>query len=254
MQPDLRNVTLVAVSSVALEATMAALEASLSRARFGRALLLSDVRPPGQANTGIEWRAIPSIRSRTDYSRFMLHCLSDYVESSYALCVQWDGFVLNSEAWDPHFLEFDYIGAVWPHFDDANNVGNGGFSLRSKRLLDACRDLPFDGSYPEDVLISRVCRHTLEERGLRFATEDVARRFAYERTKPTGREFGFHGAFNLVRYLSPAKAADLFSSLDPGVLTRSEHKELLRWAVQRGYARLALAIFLRLRRLGSVPH
>lgn len=249
MQPDLSDVTLVAVSSVALEATTAALETSLRRARFARAVLLTDSPRPGLASPAIEWIKIPAIRSRTDYSRFMLHNLADYVDTSHALCVQWDGFVLSGQAWDPGFLQFDYIGAVWPHFHDRNNVGNGGFSLRSKRLLDACRDLPFDGSQPEDILISRLCRKTLEDRGIRFAPEEVARRFSYERTEPTGQEFGFHGAFNLVRYLSPSKAAGLFSSLEPGLLTRSEHIELLRWALRRGYGRLALAIFLRLNRL-----
>lgn len=248
MPPDLSNVTIVAVSSVALEATVAALERSLRQARFGRAVLLSDTRPPASASRAIEWRKIPRIESRSDYSKFMLRHLAEHVETSHALCVQWDGFVLDGEAWDPRFLEFDYIGAVWPQFADGYNVGNGGFSLRSKRLLEACRDLPFDGSQPEDVVISRLCRPALEERGIRFAPEEVARKFAYERTEPTGREFGFHGAFNLVRYLSPAKAANVFSALEPGLLTRNEHMELLRWALRRGYVRLAFAIVLRLRR------
>lgn len=254
MQPDLSDVTLVAVSSVALEATVAALESSLKRASFRQTVLLSDSPPPRQANAAIEWRQIPPIRSRTDYSRFMLRHLADHIETSHALCVQWDGFVLNGDAWDPQFLEFDYIGAVWPHFDDGKNVGNGGFSLRSKRLLDACGDLPFDGSCQEDIVISRLFRQHLQERGIRFAPEEVARRFSYERTKPTGREFGFHGAFNLVRYLSPAKAANLFRTLEPGVLTRREHMELLRWALRRRYGRLALAIVLRLAPAGSALH
>lgn len=248
MPPDLSNVTLVAVSSLALQATVAALESSASRARFGRTILLSDRRPAGPANTQIEWREIPSIRCRADYSRFMLRDLSHHVETSHALCVQWDGFVLNGGAWDPRFLDFDYIGAVWPHFDDGKTVGNGGFSLRSKRLLDACRDLPFDAAQAEDIVISRLCRPALEQRGMRFAPEEVARSFSYERTKATGREFGFHGAFNLVRYLSPAKATDLFRSLEPNLLTRSEHMELLRWALRNGNWRLARAILSRLAR------
>ena len=30
------------------------------------------------------------------------------------------------------FLEFDYIGAPWPHL--RNQIGNGGFSLRDKHV------------------------------------------------------------------------------------------------------------------------
>ena len=217
-------------------------------ARFARALFLSDREPGAITGTGIEWRRIEPIHSRSDYSRFMLRELAHHVDTTHALCVQWDGFVLDGRAWQPCFLDYDYIGAVWPQFDDGHNVGNGGFSLRSKRLLEACRELPFDGSQPEDVFISRDCRHALEGQGICFAPQEVARHFSYERTECTGAEFGFHGAFNLVRYLSPPKAADLFRSLEPSLLTRSEHWELLRWALLRGRGRLALAIVARLLR------
>ncbi len=83
----------------------------------------------------------------------MLRDLASHVETSHALCIQWDGYVLRGQAWDPAFLTYDYIGAPWPHFSDGHNVGNGGFSLRSRRLLEACRQLPFDGQTAEDVVI-----------------------------------------------------------------------------------------------------
>lgn len=245
-RPDLTDITILAVTSIAHEATVAALERSMAQIRFGRALLLSDKPPPDCSKNCIEWRKIPTLRSRSDYSRFMLRDLADHVETTHALCIQWDGFVLNGDAWDPRFTEFDYIGAVWPHFADGKNVGNGGFSLRSLRLLEACRSLPFDGSDQEDIVIARTCRAELEHRGLRFAPEQLARTFAFERIPPTGREFGFHGAFNLVRYLAPAEALSVFRSLEAGVLTYNEHMELLRWAMKRGRFALALAILFRL--------
>jgi hypothetical protein len=253
VRPNLQQVTLVAVSGVAIEPTLAALEKSMNEARFAKVLFLSDREPEAVTGTGIEWRRIDPIRNRSDYSRFMLRGIADHVETTHALCVQWDGFVLDGKAWEPRFVDYDYIGAVWPQFHDGHNVGNGGFSLRSKRLLEACRELPFDGSQPEDVFISRECRHALEEQGIRFAPEEIARQFSYERTECTGEEFGFHGAFNLVRYLSPSKAADLFRSLEPSLLTPSEHWELLRWALLRGRGMLALAIASRLlrRQLGT---
>jgi hypothetical protein len=162
------------------------------------------------------------------------------------LCIQWDGFVLRGEAWDPAFLDYDYIGAPWPHFRDAYNVGNGGFSLRSRRLLEACKELPFDRSELEDVLICRRWRPQLEQQGIRFAPERIAQRFAYERTIPTGDEFGFHGAFNLVPLLRPAEALRLFRSLEPAMLARSERWQLLRWAVRHGRLSLALEMLRRL--------
>jgi len=251
VRPMLNDVTLVAATSIAIPATVRALERSLDQAGFERVLLLSDRPPEGYDQLAdrraVEWQPIAPLRSKIDYSLFMLRRLADYVTTRHALCIQWDGYVLNGAAWSPHFLDYDYIGAVWPHFSDGKSVGNGGFSLRSRKLLEACRHLPFDGLLPEDVVIGRLHREELEQGGIRFAPEPVARGFAYERTAPDGLEFGFHGAFNLVRHLSHDEALELFRSLEPQALTRDEHLELLRWALRRGHARLAFAIALRLR-------
>ena len=217
----------------------------MRQANFAKVILLSD-QPPQTADRAIEWRKIEHLSSRAEYSRFMLRELCQHIETDHALCVQWDGFVLNGEAWDGDFLNYDYIGAVWPHYQDNYNVGNGGFSLRSRRLLDACLDLPVDGAVAEDVTISRACRPELESKGIRFAPEAIARRFSYERTPPLGREFGFHGAFNLVRYLATGEAVQLFRSLEPNVLAKSEHYELFRWAVSRGRMPLAMTMLGRL--------
>jgi hypothetical protein len=244
-RPNLTSVTLVAVTSVALTATIGALRSSMAQARFAHALLLSDRSPPTN-ETGIEWRQIEPIRSRADYSSFMLRDLVRHVATPHVLCVQWDGYVLDGSAWDPAFLEFDYIGAPWPQFSDGFNVGNGGFSLRSRRLLEACTELPFDGGVAEDVLICRLYRRQLEEQGFRFASESVARRFSFERNAPRGDEFGFHGSFNLVKLVPTEAALQLFRTLEPHVLARSERHELFRWALARGRLKLAVSILDRL--------
>lgn len=244
-RPALPGVTLVAVTSVALPATVDALSASMRQVDFGEVLLLSD-RQPSNSLGRIRWRAIERIASRADYSRFLLRELAHHITTSHALCIQWDGFVLNGNAWDERFLDFDYIGAVWPQFHDDFNVGNGGFSLRSRRLLEKCKDLPFDGSEAEDLVICRRYRERLEEHGLRFAPEVVANRFAYERTLRKGGEFGFHGALNLVRNLPSAEALRLFRSLESKMLTKNERLEIFRWALTHGRARLALTMLGRL--------
>jgi hypothetical protein len=244
-RPVLTNVTLVAVTSVAVHATVEALQASLQQVEFGKALLLSD-RPSPASNPSVEWRPIKPLRSRADYSRFMLRELATHIETSHALCVQWDGFVLNGSAWNPRFLDYDYIGAVWPHFRDGLNVGNGGFSLRSRRLLTACQSLPFDGAESEDIVIGRTCRAVLEGQGIRFAPEALARTFAYERTRLSGTEFGFHGAFNLVRLLGDQASRELFATIEPHMLARTERAEIMRWAFAHGHFRLALEMLFRL--------
>jgi hypothetical protein len=249
-RPDLRQVTLVAVTSIALRATVEALQASMEQARFGRVLLLSDQPPAEGTNPAIEWYRIEPLVSRAEYAPFMLHKLAEYVTTSHVLTIQWDGFVLRGDAWDPSFLDYDYVGALWPQFGDRHRVGNGGFSLRSKRLLERCRHLPWDGHSGEDVVICRGYRPLLEEYGIRFAPEEVARRFSYERTPPTGHEFGFHGIFNLVRLRSPKRRQQLLADLETQVLARSEQMEVLRWALKRGDFRLAHVLIRRLRAAG----
>ncbi len=244
-RPHLTDVTLVAVTSVALQATVDALLASMRQADFGEVLLLSD-KTPADLDPLISWRRIDRLSSRADYSRFMLCGLAEHISTSHALCIQWDGFVLKGSAWKAEFLDYDYIGAVWPHFHDSYNVGNGGFSLRSRRLLNACRNLSFDPHDGEDVIICRLQRSLLEEQGIRFASEEVARRFSYERTEPSGREFGFHGVFNLVEHLPRDHALHLLRSLEPGMLARNERWELLRWALAHGQIRLAVTVLNRL--------
>ncbi|WP_174297877.1 DUF5672 family protein [Sphingomonas bacterium] len=245
--PFLPDVTLVAVTSVALLQTVRAIELSLEQARFGAVFLIGDQPPPPRTSDRIGWRRVAPIASHAAYSRFMLHELRHHVATSHVLCVQWDGYVLDGRGWDGGFLDYDYIGAPWPQFDDGHVVGNGGFSLRSKRLLDACHALGIDAA-PEDVAICRTHRSALEDGfGIRFAPEDVARRFAFERHPCSGAEFGFHGVFNLARLVGPRQMDDIIAHLDPAVLNRREHRELLRFALRRGRLGLARTILRRLR-------
>lgn len=244
---DLPDVTLVAVTSVALPQTIRAMRLSLDQIRFGAVVLLSDQPPPADSPAVIEWRRIAPLPSRDAYSRFMLTELYRHVETDHVLCVQWDGYVLDARNWLPAFLDYDYIGAPWPHFDDGHDVGNGGFSLRSRRLLDACVALGIDGS-PEDVAICRRHRDRLERQyAIRFAPQAHARRFAYERHAPRGGEFGFHGLFNLIDLVDAPVFAKLVEELDPGVASLAEHRELIGLALRRRRFGLARLLWRRLR-------
>jgi hypothetical protein len=121
---------------------------------------------------------VPRIGSKAEYSRFMVESLPRLVKGvgGHVLVVQRDGVVANPDAWEPGFLDYDYVGAPWPD----GVVGNGGFSLRSARLLAALPELgPCQG--PEDEHICRVHRAELESMGMRFAPREVAARFSWER-------------------------------------------------------------------------
>jgi hypothetical protein len=224
-RPDLRAVTLCAADSAYVPLTTRALRLCTANCDFGDAVLLSDAAPAGPFRTV----AIPPLRSRDDYSAFMLRGLAGHVATSHALVVQWDGYVATPAAWDPAFLDYDYIGAPWGRYTDGMDVGNGGFSLRSRRLLDALQDQRFTPApgVPEDELIGRVWRPALErEHNIRFAPPGIAARFAYERALPGGPTFGFHGLFNLWRHLDDDGLIAVVALLPAEMLTRREYAEL----------------------------
>lgn len=236
---QLPQVTLVAASSVALAATQHALQHSMAQVDFGSVLMLSDQRP-ARLGDGIEWRAIAPLGSRAAYSCFMLHGLADHVKTDFVLICQWDGYVVDASAWQDEFLAHDYIGAPWPWHDDGHDVGNGGFSLRSRRLLVATRALPA-GAEAEDTAICRTHRPMLESaHAIRFAPRALAAVFAHERGPPPPACFGFHGLFNLWHRLAPRALRTVLAGLEPGVIARRESGELLARAAATGDARLAL--------------
>lgn len=211
----MHDVTLCAAASVNVAATQAAMERCRAVADFGKALLFTDAENLDLPD-GIERVAIPPLRSSAEYSRFMLSELVDSIETSHCLIVQWDGFILNPSAWDEAFMACDYIGARWPQFHDGHDVGNGGFSLRSKRLMLALRDPQFlHDDAAEDVVIARVNRNWLErDKGMRFADQELAGAFSFERARDVASPFGFHGAFNLPEAVGTEAFWDIYTSLD----------------------------------------
>lgn len=70
--------------------------------------------------------------------------MTDYVDTDYCLIIHDDGFIVNPHLWTDDFLKYDYIGAPWylginrglTWLQDRHNlVGNGGFCIRSKKLM-----------------------------------------------------------------------------------------------------------------------
>jgi uncharacterized protein DUF5672 len=79
-----------------------------------------------------------------------------------------------------------------------HNVGNGGFSLRSRRFLAAGLDPRIVKIHAEDAHLCRTYRPLLEaEYGIRFADTATANAFSFEANVQEATPFGFHGAFNV---------------------------------------------------------
>lgn len=140
------------------------------------------------------------------YSKFMIRELNNYVHTDHCLVVQWDGYVLNPYAWTPHFLKYDYIGAPWNAVPMV--VGNGGFSLRSKKLLELLAKNPFpDNPHPEDNYICLRHRNDLINLGIQFPNPLMASQFAIEARRWNGSDWeshskGWSGQFGFHSFLT----------------------------------------------------
>jgi hypothetical protein len=201
---------------------------------------------------GLEVRTIAPLASRAEYSAFILKSLLAYIDTPHVLLIQWDGYVINPEAWKGEFLACDYIGAKWFWHDDAHRVGNGGFSLRSRKLLTALQDprIVLDGA--EDETICRRFRGLLEqEHSIVFATEQLADDFAFEVAYPIGKPFGFHGLYNFCRVVPPDELAELPRLFTSAIARSPQLLQLGRNCLALGLWRPAAAIFRRI--LDEVP-
>lgn len=138
----------------------------------------------------------PDIRSKEAYSKYLITEAHKHVTTSHCLVFQHDGFVNNWQAWSDDWLQYDYIGAPW-HYQDGLDVGNGGFSLRSKRLMEACSKI-MEIYHPEDHHVCRTYRKQLESMEFKFAPREVAEKFAFEGylqpDKILKDQFGVHGS------------------------------------------------------------
>lgn len=197
----LKEVTLVCVDTtdrVAL--AQRAIQKSLEQADFADVKLF----------THEDWRPnavkIPRINGVQGYSEFVVRELWKHVNTSHMLIIQWDGYVLNGQAWTQDFLNYDYIGAPWWQW---RIVGNGGFSLRSRRLMQHLAMNPYgDNVHPEDNYICVRHGPDLQKQGFRWPTIDVARRFAFEGRSYNGAEWSgvpiaWAGQFGFHSWLTP---------------------------------------------------
>ena len=223
------NTTLICIDCLNHDAAIRAINICISKTKFDKVLFITDKKPI-EKTKNIEFKIIDKIKSREEYSRFMLMHISEYFNTEFALIIQWDGYIVNEDAWDPDFLNYDYIGAKWWH-KDGLNVGNGGFSLRSRKLVESIKQLKnINLNDTEDNIICRTFRPELEEKfGIKFADETIADKFAYERGYIPGEKmpWGFHGFFNIHRHVAKNELFNIVNSLPDKSILATEFKELI---------------------------
>ena len=207
----LSNVTLLSATSSEIDEAQISMRISLHNIEFGKSKLLCS-SPPKKKYPDIEYVSIPPIDSVDSYNRLIFQNLHKYFDTSHCLIVQADSFVVDSDLWKNEFLEYDYIGGPWPNKIqvnpnlllnlEKNPVGNGGFSLRSRKLAETTGKINFDSlNFPmkaEDVVICHYLYKQMVDSGIRFAPPKLAAQFSMENIEhlygqDVNNVFGFHG-------------------------------------------------------------
>lgn len=148
----------------------------------------------------------------SDYDYFAVKNLWAHINTEFVMICQYDGMAARKDLWTDEFFNYDYIGAPWPKrftwIQEQERVGNGGFCIRSAKLLEALRDsnIAFHDQprfKNEDAVICQGYSAYLKKKyGIKYAPIELADKFSHEWNNPTGETFGFHGVWNFPLFFS----------------------------------------------------
>ena len=217
------EVTVLILADLDLPDAVYAINKSCESIEWGAAKFIGSKKPDGLCDQVVYEETYP-IQSINDFNFYCLYNLGNHIQSSHCLLIHPDGYVIRPHLWDSSWLQYDYIGAPWRDDPTAyldpwgknQRVGNGGFSLRSKKLLDVPSKVtvPWEvnegnfykhmnaGLYNEDGNICCHNRHIFTEQGCVYAPVQVAAHFSKEVECPEHKgieTFGFHYHFQDIR-------------------------------------------------------
>lgn len=210
---NLECITLCSVDGVAPEKCLRILRHCRKTIQFGCTILFTYQKPNNwteeDEKSNIELIIVPKF-DYYSYNSFIISGLVNCIDTDYVLVVQPDGFIANPHNWKDEFLTYDYIGApfdsrVNEDYKIGNEVGNGGFSLRSRKFLEIVAKNVDDYDITkhnglnknEDFFLCKTKGDFLRALGIKFAPPDVAVQFSlegkYKEYKDLTNSFGFHG-------------------------------------------------------------
>lgn len=218
-----KSVDIVSINCINPEESIKALEYSTRYISFKNQFLFTD---SNLKHSTIDIINIKKIRNIHQYNDFILK-LNKFIKSKYVLIVQDDGHVVNPNLWTDKFLDYDYIGAPWPNSKkwksrwnkyseqqklliqdsiNKNRVGNGGFSLRSKKFLEFSNQFSTCQGLAEDIFLTLFKYQDALDFGIRYSPFDLALKFSSEtpfnftkkreiknQNYDLNKHFGWHG-------------------------------------------------------------
>lgn len=200
---NLSNITLINLDGCEPENSLKTLEYCCKDISFESVKLITYEKV---ISNNVEVILVPKL-SQFEYNKFLIENLNDFVDTEFCILIQNDGFICNPKKWQDKFLNFDYIGSPWGQDWGSNckyRVGNGGFSLRSKKFLQTVQENIKDFGQnlsghlkSEDYFLCYNHRDYLESLGLKWADLETASQWGLEGVIPEfskrfGETLGFH--------------------------------------------------------------
>lgn len=188
MKIKLPDVTLLVMHANGMPFPLEGLEKSMEHADFGDVLLLTN--DESFSHPSIKNKHIPPIgRSTPENNWFNIFFIKELVncfDTEFCMTVHPDGYIINPDSWTDEFLKYDYIGAPWNYpgtrFRDVKNnpaIGNGGFSLRSKKICEYTRNNYSVITDNEDKYYSN-CAESTKPDHIKYPPVDLALQFSQE--------------------------------------------------------------------------
>lgn len=192
---------------------------------FAEIVMVSTYKPKVEGIRHIQINPVTYI----EFNKWCLHEFGNYVNSDYGLRFEDDGFPLNPEFWDDEFLNYDYVGAPCRTTDGIQyaqeQIGGGGFTLRSKRLVEYTKTIDYDNKTNEDTIISFYKRDEIVSLGMKICPHTIARKFVVQNPLDESHtietSFGFHS--RVVHMNDAERILDLkLSNLTNEVMTNAK--------------------------------
>ena len=220
----MKNLTIAIVDTGYHELAAKSLDLAVAVTGANNVIVLSD----RDFYPGSKFVQVAPITDKITYSHLILKELGKHITTDFTMVIQYDGMPTDPTRWQDEFMKYDYIGAPWPWFPEDRRVGNGGFSLRSRKLTDLCLDdqLVFDpgpNEWQEDVHIGVLYKDWFVKNGAEFAPIPLAKQFSAENPGGKFDTYGFHGTLCLPFYLSDEHLSFYIDKLTAKMLTNDAH-------------------------------
>lgn len=181
---QLPSVTLILADGLNAERGKKVIEHCKSLCDFGSVKLCTHL--PVDSEHRVE---IMPLNSLVAYSIWCLTEMHKHIDTEFGLVVQRDGWILNPQSWNNDWLNYDYVAPLFVQHDD---VGSGGFSMRSKKIMEAAAKFigEWDGTEEHAQFLQHNKARSYEDGVLSLTMNDGSWKYA---SLEEGAKFGQAG-------------------------------------------------------------